>query len=118
MVVVFPAPLGPRRPRISCELTWKVRSLTAGVVPYCLQTWETERIGAGSGIVFQFRTMADGGRIPGLRIETRGSHFVLGSESLGAEVHDVDVSTEADVVGEVPAWIVRIIVEDYVVGVP
>jgi len=34
------------------------------------------------------------------------------------EVLDVDVGAEAGVVGEVPAWIVRVVVEHEVVGVP
>lgn len=39
-------------------------------------------------------------------------------DQLHAEILDVDIGAEADVVGEVPAYMVRIVVDDDVVGVP
>lgn len=38
--------------------------------------------------------------------------------SLGAEVLDVDVGAQTDIVGEVPALVVGIVVDDDVVAVP
>src|SRR3989338_3016347 len=44
MVVVFPAPLGPRRPRISPPFRENERSSTAVNVPNCLVRRDTDRI--------------------------------------------------------------------------
>src|SRR5512140_1426693 len=41
MVVVFPAPLGPRKPRISPVLTSNERSSIAFCSPYCLVRFRT-----------------------------------------------------------------------------
>jgi hypothetical protein len=37
---------------------------------------------------------------------------------LSSEILDVNISAEADVVGEIPAWIVRVGIENDVVGIP
>src|ERR1700761_1945463 len=45
MVVVFPAPLGPSRPRISCVPSSKESPSTATSFPYCFERFATARIG-------------------------------------------------------------------------
>src|SRR5690242_5247344 len=51
MVVVLPAPLGPRKATISPFLALKLMLLTARAGPYCLLRWETSStsrlLGAG-----------------------------------------------------------------------
>ena len=46
IVVVFPAPFGPRKPRTSPFATPKLRSATAGVLPYRLDTRSTRTRGS------------------------------------------------------------------------
>lgn len=38
--------------------------------------------------------------------------------ALPTEIHDVDISAKAHIVGQVPAWMVGIFVDDDVIGVP
>ena len=45
MVVVFPAPLGPRRPNTSPGFMEKVRALTASISSKLLETSSTRTIG-------------------------------------------------------------------------
>jgi len=37
---------------------------------------------------------------------------------LHAEVFDVDVSAETNVIGEIPSWVIRIFVDDHIVAIP
>ena len=53
MVVVFPAPFGPRKPRISPVLTSNEMSFTAVCSPYTLVRFRTE-MDMGSEGLFRF----------------------------------------------------------------
>src|SRR5688572_18617186 len=45
MVVVFPAPFGPRRPKITPRGTWKERESTAGNLPKTFETFSSSIAG-------------------------------------------------------------------------
>src|SRR5579871_4898141 len=48
MVVVLPAPLGPRKAKSSPSGMSRLRSTTAVLVPYCLVTWSSLIIGSNA----------------------------------------------------------------------
>ncbi len=66
MVLLLPAPFGPRRPRISPRLAWKLTSCSATRSPYCLVRWVTSIITMD---LVQFR----GGSSSGIHLHIAGT---------------------------------------------
>ena len=120
MVVVLPAPLGPRRPRISCGPTAKERSSTATKFAVLLRRDERPRgwVRTSGGAAFS-RSALSVQKSPSRSWRARNWGATrMAHPLLGSEIHHVDVDAEADVVGEIPAWVVGIGIEDDVVGIP
>src|SRR5579859_2373901 len=62
--VLLPAPFGPRNPKASPRATWRVRSRTAGRVPYVFLSWEASMVRAAMHLpLLQLRGQIDRGRI-------------------------------------------------------
>src|SRR5580692_369346 len=117
MVVVFPAPFGPSKPRISWVPTENDTSATATVAPYCLHRRDTARMGTtvetpadceeGDSIIrgLQHRWLDEGALIQPPSV-------------LVPQEHHVHVNSKAHVVGEIPSRMIRIVVNNDVVGIP
>src|SRR5438270_7018528 len=65
-VVVLPAPLAPRKPKISPRPTWKLTPSTARVAPYCLTS-----VLASTAVGFIDAAMGIGCRLPPVAVQLR-----------------------------------------------